>query len=375
MRRYLMLSLIGLACLVSSVSAQIDTDMPLITDENMANLALAYVGQATDFYLLQTRPILLQEFVPPELETNWRDLESRRVSVIDLETGSPGKTLDTSLGLISNDERYMLSESRTGFTIWDLQLYQAVFTLTVEAPLVRQFGKTYGVQNYPQDPVPPLGVYTLFVVEGSQAVVGSGILFHIIDLETGQETDRYFNRCASPEWLITLIQGVCDRYNVSLESPLQTDPYFSLSGELTYPANNLKLILSSGGLVTLDTNTPIDLPTAQLPYPRSVQLGAAGRLIGIHQPYEYGEQALNLLVLGAFACRANGSDSANVRVSASVTSDLIGPMKKLYGSDAVGVVAQSQQKDGTWWQLATGGWVRDDVLQKEGGCSDLSNIP
>jgi hypothetical protein len=363
------LCLVG--CLGSVLQAQDQLPIPLITSETVSDLALSYISQATQIHTLQTRPLLLQEFVPVEMAHRWREDTDYHVAVLNVETGETEATLEAHLGFIDAHENYMLSQNRAGFQIWDLHTYQKVYQVDFpERMIYLPGGRYYGnMRDWTARSSPYLGYYNLFAVQDTQAIVGNHMLFHVIDLETGQEVDRYNNGCEIPEWLSTLLEATC--VDTAVVSP------FTNGGEkpvLLYPANNLRIDLkgtSAASLTTLDKGTPVSLPIRDIEDMRIESTGHTLVVMGRNNSPDF--NALRTIrMFEVFACRIPSENTANVRAEASTQSASLGHLNILYEGNRVGVIAQKQQSDGLWWQLAPGGWVRDDVSKKEGDCTGVT---
>jgi len=78
---------------------------------------------------------------------------------------------------------------------------------------------------------------------------------------------------------------------------------------------------------------------------------------------------LEVLAAGRVSCDVLGVGSGNLRSGPGTTFAQRG---KIQAGDVIPAVAQTEGSDGyIWWQLATGDWIRDDVIRKAGDCTNL----
>ncbi len=88
---------------------------------------------------------------------------------------------------------------------------------------------------------------------------------------------------------------------------------------------------------------------------------------GVH--YDAYTIDLAALTAGRVTCDILGVGSANLRSGPGTTFAERG---KILAGDAISAVAQTMGSDGyIWWQLATGDWIRNDVIRKRGDCDNL----
>lgn len=114
---------------------------------------------------------------------------------------------------------------------------------------------------------------------------------------------------------------------------------------------------------------PLFLPSAshlRKPW-LSGPLTTDGLFGGVH--YDAYTIDLEALAAGRVSCDILGVGSGNLRTGPGTTFAQAG---KIQDGDVIPAVAQTEGTDGyIWWQLATGDWVRNDVIRKTGDCANL----